>query len=229
MDPFGAKTCAKVAAGFVPALVMGLHGNGYVTGRSSRARRPRASVGHGGLPRATLYFDLASPYTYLAAERAERLFAGLEWQPAFSAMLHGPDLGDSARAPRPNARRCSACRWPGPTSSRCACAARCASPRWPPSAAAPRRSCSPRRAWRSAAASTSTTPRSSPRPRPRPGSACATRSSPPATRAATGRSRRPGAALLAAGATCLPALRVGRLLFCGEDRLHEAAAARAAV
>ena len=38
-----------------------------------------------------------------------------------------------------------------------------------------------------------------------------------------------GLALLAAGALQLPAVRVGRLLFCGEQRLHEAAAARAAV
>jgi hypothetical protein len=33
--------------------------------------------------------------------------------------------------------------------------------------------------------------------------------------------------LLAAGADRLPALRVGRLLFCGEERLSEAVAARA--
>jgi 2-hydroxychromene-2-carboxylate isomerase len=38
-----------------------------------------------------------------------------------------------------------------------------------------------------------------------------------------------GRLLLAGGAQRLPVLRVGRLLFCGEDRLLEAAAARAAV
>jgi hypothetical protein len=50
-------------------------------------------------PRATLFFDLASPYTYLAADRADRLFAGLEWQPASSGVLFGgePDH-DAARA-----------------------------------------------------------------------------------------------------------------------------------
>ena len=36
-----------------------------------------------------------------------------------------------------------------------------------------------------------------------------------------------GRRLLAAGADRLPALRVGRMLFCGEDRLSEAFAARA--
>ena len=38
-----------------------------------------------------------------------------------------------------------------------------------------------------------------------------------------------GRLLLASGADRLPALRVGRMLFCGEDRLAEAAAARTAV
>ncbi|HEV2058976.1 MAG TPA: hypothetical protein VGR11_06440, partial [Solirubrobacteraceae bacterium] len=38
-----------------------------------------------------------------------------------------------------------------------------------------------------------------------------------------------GLSLLAGGALQLPAMRVGRLLFSGEERLHEAAAARAAV
>lgn len=37
--------------------------------------------------RPTFYFDLASPYTYLAAERTERLCAGLRWVPASSEAL----------------------------------------------------------------------------------------------------------------------------------------------
>ncbi|HEV7883864.1 MAG TPA: DsbA family protein [Solirubrobacteraceae bacterium] len=47
------------------------------------------------LPRATLYFDLRSPYTYLVAERADRLFDGLDWRPASADVLHG-DLDDDA-------------------------------------------------------------------------------------------------------------------------------------
>ncbi|MDX6680818.1 MAG: hypothetical protein QOG94_857 [Solirubrobacteraceae bacterium] len=47
--------------------------------RSQRARRTTL--------RPTFYFDLASPYTYLAAERAERMFARLEWLPASSDAL----------------------------------------------------------------------------------------------------------------------------------------------
>jgi 2-hydroxychromene-2-carboxylate isomerase len=48
------------------------------------------------LPRATLYFDLRSPYTYFVAERADRLFDGLDWRPASADVLHGGDLDDDA-------------------------------------------------------------------------------------------------------------------------------------
>jgi 2-hydroxychromene-2-carboxylate isomerase len=48
------------------------------------------------LPRATLYFDLRSPYTYLVAERADRLFDGLEWRPASADVLDGGELDDDA-------------------------------------------------------------------------------------------------------------------------------------
>jgi len=39
----------------------------------------------GDRPEATFFFDLASAGTYLAVERAEQLFAGLTWRPALSA------------------------------------------------------------------------------------------------------------------------------------------------
>ena len=45
-------------------------------GRSSA----RARGGRG--PRTTFWFDLADPGTYLAAERVDRLFAGVDWTPA---------------------------------------------------------------------------------------------------------------------------------------------------
>ncbi|MGI8729987.1 MAG: hypothetical protein ACR2LK_08370 [Solirubrobacteraceae bacterium] len=49
--------------------------------RAARAARPeRAAVERSrGQARPTLYFDLASPQTYLVAERAERIFPGLRW------------------------------------------------------------------------------------------------------------------------------------------------------
>ena len=35
-------------------------------------------------------FDLASPWTYLAAERVDRLFVGVSWRPAYADVLPGP-------------------------------------------------------------------------------------------------------------------------------------------
>jgi 2-hydroxychromene-2-carboxylate isomerase len=45
--------------------------------------------------RATIFFDLGSPYTYLAAERADRGFALLDWQPVPSAASPEPFGGDA--------------------------------------------------------------------------------------------------------------------------------------
>jgi 2-hydroxychromene-2-carboxylate isomerase len=38
-------------------------------------------------PRVSFFFDLASPWTYLAAERVDRLFPEVRWQPAVGALL----------------------------------------------------------------------------------------------------------------------------------------------
>jgi 2-hydroxychromene-2-carboxylate isomerase len=43
----------------------------------------------GARPRVTFFFDLASPWTYLAAERAERLFPDGRWRPATGEVLVG--------------------------------------------------------------------------------------------------------------------------------------------
>jgi 2-hydroxychromene-2-carboxylate isomerase len=43
--------------------------------------------------RATIFFDLGSPYTYLAAERADRGFALLDWQPVRSPAPRVPFAG----------------------------------------------------------------------------------------------------------------------------------------
>lgn len=39
----------------------------------------------------TFFFDLSSPYTYLAAERIDRLFSVVEWRPALADALHAGD------------------------------------------------------------------------------------------------------------------------------------------
>jgi 2-hydroxychromene-2-carboxylate isomerase len=40
-------------------------------------------------PRVGFFFDLASPWTYLAAERVDRQFANVRWQPAIGEALPG--------------------------------------------------------------------------------------------------------------------------------------------
>jgi 2-hydroxychromene-2-carboxylate isomerase len=40
-------------------------------------------------PRVSFFFDLASPWTYLAAERVDRRFAEVRWQPAIGEALPG--------------------------------------------------------------------------------------------------------------------------------------------
>ena len=193
------------------------------------SRRPREVASRAGLARATLFFDLASPYTYLAAERAERLFAGLNWQPAFTAMLHGCDLGEDARAAA--AQRAALLglplTWPDSQPLRVRGAMRVAS-------LAAQRGCG--------AAFVLAASRLAfcggfdiDDPEILAEAAAAAGIELREALAAAGDARRDGPieeygrGLLARGATRLPALSVGRRIFCGEDRLHEAAAARAAV
>jgi 2-hydroxychromene-2-carboxylate isomerase len=78
--------------------------------------------------RPTLYFDLASPYTYLAAERAERLFAGLQWVPACGRALHPAfAAGERAAAARRAALLDMPLVWPPDPSVRVVSAMRVAS------------------------------------------------------------------------------------------------------
>jgi 2-hydroxychromene-2-carboxylate isomerase len=193
------------------------------------ARRERVATAGGVPSRATLYFDLGSPYTYLAAERADRLFARLEWVPASADMLPSDELTDAARKAVCDRAMLLGLPfvWPEHAPGSVHGAMRVAS-------LAAERGCggafvlaASRLAFcggfdiddpeilAEAAAAAGIGLRES--------------------LAAAGDVSRDGSIeeagrqLLAAGATRLPALRVGRLLFCGEDRLLEAAAARAAV
>ena len=181
------------------------------------------------LPRATLFFDLCSPYTYLAAERADRLFAGLEWLPASSDVLNRGELdadgllsGDRARA----AARAAA-RLAGGPALPVRGAMRVAS-------LAAERGCAagfvlaasrlafcggfdiddPEILAEAAAAA---------------GIGLGDALQAAGDVARDGAIEDAGRWLLAAGAHRLPALRVGRRLFCGEERLTEAAVARTAV
>jgi len=197
--------------------------------RQDRARR-QAAV-RPGVIRATLFFDLASPYTYLAAERAERLFPGLQWRPACATALHCGDLtGEvtwgvvAARAELLSLplvwpqERCSS---PVPAAMRVAALAVERGSAGAFVLAASRLAfCGgfdlddPEILTEAAAAA-----------------GIGLRATLDAARDSgrDGPIEETGRLLLASGAERLPALRLGRMLFCGEDRLAEAAAARTAV
>src|SRR5579875_1773371 len=148
--------------------------------------RVRASEPPGaGAP--AFFFDVACPFSYLAAEDVERRLPDAVWVPVDGAALvdppaRGPGLvappagGPERTAPpagapalaRLRARANCGCRSSGPTSSRCPRGAPGAPRRSPASSARGRRSRSPRDGSRSAVASRSRTRRRSPRRRRRP-------------------------------------------------------------
>ena len=192
------------------------------------ARRNRTARRPPRLPSATLFFDLASPYTYLAAERAERLFAGLEWQPAYAPRLHGCEATGEVmyRALERAGLLGLPLVWPEDRPPRVRRAMR---------VAALAADCGRGAAFVLAASRLAFCGGYDvDEPEILLEAAAAAGIGLRETLAAAGdRSRDEpiadaGRLLLAAGATALPALRVGGLLFCGEDRLLEAAAARAA-
>ena len=212
-----------------PARVVWCVGTVTSLERHRRARATRPTGARQALPRATLFFDLCSPYTYLAAERADRLFAGLDWLPASSDVLRCGRLdADDLRAAAERARLLRLpLVWPEDPPQRVLGAMRVAS-------LAADRGCGaafvlaasrlafcggfdiddPEILAEAAAAA---------------GIGLDVALQAAGDVAHDGPIEEAGRLLLAAGAQRLPALRVGRMLFCGEDRLMEAAVARAAV
>lgn len=193
-----------------------------------RARRQRARARH-ALPAATLYFDLRSPFTYLAAERADRLFDGLDWQPACIDVIGSGEIdGPTMSAARARARLLGLpLVWPDAGAQAGREAMRVAALAAELGGAGPFVLAASRLAFCGGFDVDD--------PEILAEAAAVAGIALDAALRAAGDPRRDGAIeatarqLLAAGADRLPALRVGRRLFCGEDRLLEAAAARAAV
>ena len=69
--------------------------------RRARERQgtPRPTGSRRGT-RATFFFDLSCPFTYLGAERVERWFDDIEWRPASAAALCGGALADQVAEER---------------------------------------------------------------------------------------------------------------------------------
>jgi 2-hydroxychromene-2-carboxylate isomerase len=177
----------------------------------------------------TLFFDLGSPSTYLAAERAERLFSRLEWLPASGDGLHAAELTEEGMQ--------AVCERALLLGLPFVC------PEEPPGAVRSAMRVASLAAERGrGAAFVLAASRLAfcggfdiEDPEILAEAAAAAGIGLREMLAAAGDAGRDaaieeaGQLLLAAGASRLPALRVGRMLFCGEDRLLEAAAARAAV
>ena len=196
-----------------------------------RRTRARRVVGARHLlPQPTLFFDLRSPYTYLVAERADRLFESLDWQPASADILHGGEQGDES--PRAAAERARLLGlplvWPEDRPYRVLGAMRVASLAAEHGCGAAFALAASRLAFcggfdvddpeilaEAAAAA---------------GMALDDALHAAGDVARDGPIEAAARTLIAAGAQRLPLLQVGRTLFCGEERLIEAAAAaRAAV
>ncbi len=81
-----------------------------------REARRRRGAGHRERSRAEFFFDLACPFTYLAAERVERAFDEVVWTPASADTLRGArladDLGGAAAMRRRAEERAAALRLP---------------------------------------------------------------------------------------------------------------------
>ena len=91
--------------------------SGRAQGRTAAAR----AVGHAWRGGREFFFDLSSPFTYLAAERVERAFEDVVWTPASSAALQRGALG---RRCRPRSTGCAAPRRSAPRRCGCRCLAR---------------------------------------------------------------------------------------------------------
>jgi 2-hydroxychromene-2-carboxylate isomerase len=176
----------------------------------------------GRAPRITFYFDLSSPFTYLAAERVDRLFGNLIWRPVLEEVLQLPEAPLEVAEERAHAVGLPLV-WPdlGPESVRPAM--RVASLAAEQGRAAPFVLAASRLAFCGGFELD--------HPEVLAEAAAAANLGLEECLHAAGDVSRDGPMeasarkLLAHGADRLPAVRVGRLLFAGEDRVAEAAAA----
>lgn len=180
--------------------------------------------GGGRTPRVTFYFDLSSPFTYLAAERVDRLFGNLVWRPVLEEVMQAAPPAPDAAEERAHALGLPLV-WPelGPDSVRPAM--RVASMAAEQGQAAAFVLAASRLAFCGGFELD--------HPEVLAEAAAAANLGLEECLRAAGDVARDGAMesaarkLLAHGADRLPAVRVGRVLFAGEDRVAEAAAAAA--
>jgi 2-hydroxychromene-2-carboxylate isomerase len=195
---------------------------GQVISLLDRRRERDAGPPTGREAKVTFCFDLASPFTYLAAERIERDFGDVRWRPAFEDVLQTPPPDPETVEARARALGLPLV-WPdaAPGSSRpamrvAAFAAECGRARAFVLASSRLAFCGGfsldhPEVLAEAAAAAGVGLEESLRAAGDPGR--------------DGAMEEEARRLLAQGADRLPAVRVGRLIFAGEERLGEAALA----
>ena len=193
--------------------------------RRTREQQPQVGAELGRAPRVTFYFDLGSPLTYLAAERVDRLFHGVTWRPVLEEALQPEAFSPAAVEERARSLNLPIV-WPELDPATVRPAMRVASLAAERGQAAPFVLAATRLAFCGGFELDHPEVLAE-------AAAAANLGLEDALRAA-GDISRDGAMedsarkLLAQGADCLPAIRVGRVLFPGEDRIGEACAAAAA-
>lgn len=208
-------------------------GMGHVISLDERRRARQHAVPEPPRQRrkVTFFFDLASPFTYLAAERVDRMFPGLVWRPALTEALHagsplaGPDEREALQ--RLAEERATALQlplvWPDTFPSGAQIAMRVAA-----LAAAQGSGIAAFVLAASRLAFCGGFDLDDPEVLAE--AAAAAGLGLPEVLAAAGDRSRDGEMeatalrLLSQGATCLPVLKLDRTLFCGEERIAEAAA-----
>ena len=193
--------------------------------RLRRVARQQSDITADGPTEAEFYFDLASPFAYLAAERVERTFTTVRWIPASARML-GRGAVDVERERANAAARAAALRlplvWPERWPNDVPAAMRAASYAGEQDRAAAFVIAACRLAW--AGGFDLEDPQVLAE-----AAAAASLSVEGCLRAAQDAARDvgiedAGRRIAAAGADRLPAFVVGRALFAGEERIAEAAA-----
>lgn len=194
---------------------------GDVISLAQRRAQRQQPVAEAGRPPVTFFFDVTSPYTYLAAERVDRWFTAVRWVPVTCPTLRGI-TGAMAVEERARHLRMPLV-WPEPTRCGSRPARRVAAYAASQGRAAAFVLAAGRLAFcggftlddpeilAEACAAAGL-----------PGGECLRAASDPALDLVL---QTAGERLLATGADRLPALLVGRTLFCGEARVAEAAAA----
>ncbi len=190
-----------------------------------RHRQPPAPVADSARPaRVTFYFDLGSPLTYLAAERVDRLFGGVVWRPVLEEAMQADPVPAHVVEERASALGLPLV-WPELDPASVRPAMRVAALAAERGQAAPFVLAATRLAFCGGFELD--------HPEVLAEAAAAANLGLEDCLEAAGDVGRDGAMedaarrLLASGADRLPALRVGRVLFAGEDRIAEAAAAAA--